>query len=135
MEASIYIKHLKISPKKMRFAVGSLKKMLPSRALVSLKYDQTRSALILYRVVKSAIDTAKIKLNTKEDELVFKTFLIEEGTVLKRFRAGARGIAKHYKKRMSHVKITLMKTTALKKEADKLSVNLKKTKNGTKSTS
>jgi hypothetical protein len=55
----------------------------------------------------TAIANAKQK-DVNPSDLVFKEIQINEGPRLKRYRAGARGRAKPYKKRMSHIRIVLV---------------------------
>lgn len=109
MEIKAYIKNLKISPKKLRFLVDEVKKTSPVEAMNKLYYSPKRSAKILWKAIKSAVDNAKRNYGIKEDQLKFKFLIIEEGPRLKRFRPGGRGTVKPYKRRTSHIKIVLEK--------------------------
>ena len=109
MEVKAYIKNLKISPKKLRFLVDEIKKNLPVEAMNKLYYSPKRSAKILWKAIKSAVDNAQKNYGIKEDQLKFKLFIIEEGPRLKRFRPGGRGTIKPYRRRTSHIKIVLEK--------------------------
>jgi len=106
MEAKAYIKNVKISPKKLRFLIDAVKKMDPYKALDHLYYTPTKSAKILYKAVKSAVDNAK-NISKDVENLKFKKLLIEEGRKLKRFRAGGRGTAKPILRRFSHIQVIL----------------------------
>src|SRR3990167_3117053 len=106
MEAKAYIKNVKISPKKLRFLIDAVKKMDPYKALDHLYYTPTKSAKILYKAVKSAVDNAK-NISKDIENLKFKKLLIEEGRKLKRFRAGGRGTAKPILRRFSHIQVIL----------------------------
>ena len=123
MEAQAYIKYIKISPKKVRFIIDDIKKMSPRDALNSLFYSPKRSAKVLYKVIKSAIDNAKTNLKTDEQGLKFKTILVEQGPALKRMRPGSKGRANLYKRRSSHIKVILtnvtVKTDPTKKSIEK----------------
>lgn len=118
MESRSYIKNVKTTAKKLRFYIDAIKKMKPEEAIKHLYYTPKKSARILYKAIKSAVDNAK-NLSKEIDDLKFKTLLIEEGRKLKRFKAGGRGTAKQIIRRYSHIKVIL--------EFNK--------KNGTKSTS
>lgn len=107
MEAKAYIKNIRISPKKLRLIVDDVRKMRPIEAMEALFYSPKRSAKILRKAIKSAVDNAKKNLGVKEEVLRFKLLTIEEGRFLKRFRAGGRGTVKPYKRRSSHIKIIL----------------------------
>ncbi len=108
MESLTYVKNVDLSAKKMRFMLDAIKKMKPLRALDHLLYTAKKPARIYYSAIKSAINNAKQALKTSEDLLEFKTFLIEEGRKIKRFRAGSKGIAKPIVRRFSHIKIILV---------------------------
>lgn len=108
MEAIAYIKHIRVSPKKLRFIVDGIRLKKPEEALIILSQSQKRNAKVLYKAIHSAVSNAKavMKITTGEG-LKFKTLLIEEGPFLKRMRPASRGRASFYKKRSSHIKVVL----------------------------
>lgn len=122
MEAKAYIKNVKISPKKLRFLIDAVKKLDPYKALDHLYYTPTKSAKILYKAVKSAIDNAK-NISKDIEGLKFKKLLIEEGRKLKRFRAGGRGTAKPILRRFSHIKVILSADQKVKSSSNLTSPN------------
>jgi len=99
-------KYLITSPKKLREVASVAKKLSPARALEILPFIGKRAAGPLSKVIKSAIANAKVK-GEAEGDLVFKEIQISEGPRLKRWRAGAHGRAKPFKKRMSHIRVVL----------------------------
>lgn len=107
MENQTYIKNLKISPKKLRFLVPEIKKQDPATALDYLLYTRKKGAKIFYKAIHSALANARATLKVHDDMLKFKTLTVEEGIKMKRHRAGARGMARPYIKRCSHIKIVL----------------------------
>lgn len=107
MESKTQIKQVRISSKKLRFILADVKKMTPQAALDHLFYSSQRSAKILYKALFSAVNAAEKKLKTDAKSLKFKSFYIDAGQFLKRFRAGGRGVAKPYKRRSSHITIIL----------------------------
>ena len=107
MESITYLKNIKIAPKKLRFYVGTIKKMSPENAMRVLFYMHEKPGRVFYQAVKSAVNNAKNALKVQEDLLQFKALIIEEGQKLKRYHAGSRGSAKPYKKRLSHIKIIM----------------------------
>jgi large subunit ribosomal protein L22 len=142
-----YLKNLKISPKKLRFYLASVKKMAPNESLKFLFYGKQKANAILYKSIKSAVDNAVLALKTTPDLLRFKLLTIEEGYKLKRYKPGSRGNMKPIKRRMSHIKIILetrkveqpaievKKETKLeiKKTTSAKATVVKEKKNGTKS--
>lgn len=107
MESITYLKNVKVTPKKLRLMLPAIKKMGPIRAKEALAYMQNRPAQALYQAVVSAISNAKHVLQTEENLLQFKTFLVEEGQKLRRYNPGGRGTPKKYTKRYAHVKIVM----------------------------
>lgn len=106
METRSYIKHLKISPKKLRFVAANLSDLSPSYALATLSNMPGRAPKILFKAIKSAIDNgAGLKLD--QNNLKFKTLVVEQGTFLKRMRPGSKGRGMPYKHRTSHIKVIL----------------------------
>ena len=53
------------------------------------------------------LSNAENNNNLSADSLVVKSALVENGPVLKRFKAGARGTAMPRRKKMSHIRIVL----------------------------
>lgn len=119
MESRTYIKNLRISAKKLRFLANDIKKHTPFNALAALHYSDEKAGYIFYKAIKSAISNAKLSLKTSDDLLRFKTLLIEEGQVLKRYRAGGRGMTKQFARKTAHIKIILTAQAAPKKEEPK----------------
>lgn len=107
MEFKTYIKQVRVSPKKLRFILDDVKKMKPANALDHLLYSPKRGAKILYKAIKTALDTAEKTGKIDRSALKFKMIWVDGGQFLKRFRAGGRGVAKPYKKRSSHINIIL----------------------------
>jgi len=107
MEAITIIKNLKISPKKLRFYLDTVKKMTPDESLKKLYYGKQKATKVLYEAINQAVNNAKQTLKVTTDLLNFKLLTIDGGQVLKRYRPGSRGNANPIKKRMSHIKIVL----------------------------
>jgi large subunit ribosomal protein L22 len=95
-----------MSPQKLRDVSFLAIKMQPGEAIEKLPFVRRRATEPLIKVITSAIANAKQK-GVEVEKLVFKEIQINEGPHLKRFRAGARGRAKPYKKRMSHIRVVL----------------------------
>ena len=66
-----------------------------------------KSARLLVKTLKSAVANAENNNSITADQLTVHRALIENGPVLKRFKAGAKGSAKPRVKRMSHLRIVL----------------------------
>lgn len=95
-----------MSPRKLRLVVPLVRNLPPGEALEVLPHVGKRAAEPIARVIKTAIANAKEKKIDVRD-LIFKDIQINEGPRLKRWRPGARGRIKPYKRRMSHIRVVL----------------------------
>ncbi len=119
-ESRAHIKYVRISAIKLRTLVDWVKSMKPHIALDHLSVNQNRTAKVLYKAIKSAVDNGVTTKGMDRQGMKFKTLMIDEGPGLKRFRAGARGTAKPYTRPLSHITVVL--------EADSSMPKLKKQK-------
>lgn len=99
-------KFIKTSPRKLREVVPLAKGLTPQEALQRLPFARKKAVEPLVKAIKTAIANAKDR-GLDVQSLEFKEIQIGEGPMLKRFRAGARGRAKPYKRKMSHIRVVL----------------------------
>jgi len=107
MEIKSHSKYMRISPKKAREVARVLPGRKASDAVSLLKYIPRKAARMFDKTLKSAMANAENNLNLSADDLFISEAIVDEGPALKRFRPCARGSAHPYKKRMSHLRITL----------------------------
>jgi len=107
MNNQTIIKDVHVSPKKLRFLMDFVKKLRPVDAVDHLAYMSQHSARVLKSAIQAAISSSVSALKTVPDMLKFRVLTIDQGHVLKRFRAGGRGTAKPIKRRLAHIKIIL----------------------------
>jgi large subunit ribosomal protein L22 len=105
-------KNLKVSPRKLRLVVASVKKLDPSDALNRLKFTNTNAARLLAKCVEDAIASAKNNYKLLPQTLKFTDFRVDEGLKIKRMDKShgsrfARGIIQ---KRHSRLVIVLSGT-------------------------
>lgn len=96
-----------MSPKKMREVSRAIQGRKAPAALDLLGAIPRKSARLIAKTLKSAIANAENNANLSADSLVVKTSVIENGPVLKRFKAAAKGSAAPRRKKMSHIRIVL----------------------------
>ncbi len=106
MEIKSTQKYIIASPKKIREVVPLIKKLSPVEAYERLPFSGKRAGDKLRKVVGSALANARQK-GLKDDDLFFKEIQVTDGPRLKRWRAGARGMAKPYVRKLSHIRIVL----------------------------
>lgn len=104
MEAVHIQKFVHSTPRKLRLVAQMIRKIEPIKALEVLKFTNKKTALDLAKAIKTALANAKQK---GMENVLFKSLEINEGPVMKRFKAASRGRALPYKKKMSHIKIVM----------------------------
>lgn len=106
MEYTASAKYLRVSPRKLKLLVNSVKEMPLPQLETTLSFMPKSGSRQLAKLLKSVIANAK-QQGKNIDELRLKSIDVLAGGALKRFRPVSRGMAHSYKKRMSHVKIVL----------------------------
>lgn len=106
MEAIAIQRFIHTSPRKLRLVADMVRNMAPNKALDVLIITPKAAAKDLVKAINTAIANAK-QVGLDIDKLVFKKLEINEGPRMKRYRAGARGRARPYKRKMAHIKIVL----------------------------
>lgn len=96
-----------MSPKKVREVARTIQGRKATEAVDYLTLIPRKSARLIAKTLKSAIANAENNSNLSADALTVKLALIENGPVLKRFKAAARGSAAPRRKKMSHIRIVL----------------------------
>jgi large subunit ribosomal protein L22 len=104
MEKTVKTKYLRISVKKLRFLIDSLKGKNAVSAMSKLELQSQKAAVLTSKALKSGVNLFDKK---EQEQLVIKQISADEGPVFKRWRAGSRGMAKKYSKKTAHLKITL----------------------------
>jgi large subunit ribosomal protein L22 len=107
MEVQAITRYARMSPKKVREVVRTVQGRKATEAVDLLTLIPRKSARLIVKTLKSAIANAENNNNLSADSLVVKSAIVENGPVLKRFKAGARGTAMPRRKKMSHIKIVL----------------------------
>jgi len=107
MEVQALTRYARMSPKKMRDVSRIIQGRKAAEAVDYLALIPRKSARLIAKTLKSAIANAENNNNLSADSLTIKFALIENGPVLKRFKAAARGTAAPRRKKMSHIRIVL----------------------------
>jgi len=107
MEVQAITRYARMSPKKMREVTRIIQGRMASEALELVRYIPRKSARLIAKTLKSAVANAENNNELSVANLVVKRALIEQGPVLKRFKAAARGSAAPRRKKMSHIRIVL----------------------------
>lgn len=106
METIAIQKYIHTTPRKLRLLADMVRKVDPQEALNVLGVTPKAAAKDLSLAIKVALANAKQK-GLLEGKVLFKSIEINEAGKMKRYRAGTRGRARPYTKKMSHIKIVL----------------------------
>lgn len=108
MEAKAVAKFVRVSARKARLVANEVRGYDYTEAVDILKFTQKRVADEILNVVNSAaanavVADAKIDLT----KVYIKKIYVEDGPIMKRFKARARGRASRIRKRLSHITVVL----------------------------
>jgi len=107
MEIQATAKSVRMSPKKNR-PLANILRSLPAKAAVErLRYHQSKSAVLLSKVIRSAIQNAVNNYNLKEDNLKIEHLTVDAGSVYKRYWFRSHGGSDKLLKRTAHLKVVL----------------------------
>jgi len=105
MEISAKLKNAPLSAQKARLVANQIRGMPVDKALDTLRFSTKKAAVIMKKILDSAIANAEHNESSDIDELKVSTVFVDEGVTLKRFRARAKGSANQILKRTCHITI------------------------------
>ncbi len=106
-EVKAVLKHVRISPQKVRKLIGVIKGKPVEAGLGILKFMPQKGASIVEKVIRSAVANADQNPDIDIDSLVIRNITADRGPMLKRFRARARGRGTRILKRTAHITVIL----------------------------
>jgi len=107
MEVRAIQRYARISPQKVRTLIGAIKGQPVEAGLRKIRFMPQKSARIVEKIIQSAVANADQNPNVDVDTLVIRNITADQGPVLKRFRARARGRGSRILKRTSHITVVL----------------------------
>ena len=107
METSAKHRHAKISPQKCRLVADQVRGLPVEKALTLLTFSNKKAAVMLRKVLESAIANAEHNDGADIDELKVSSIYVDQGPVMKRMRARAKGRGNRIIKRTSHITVTV----------------------------
>ena len=100
MEAKAVAKTIRVSPQKARLVVDLVR---GKEALGILEYTNKAASPAISKVVKSAAQNAVYNNDADAEKLYVKAIFVDEGPILKRFAARAKGSGTRILKRTCHI--------------------------------
>ena len=107
MEIKAVAKYIRLSPQKARLVADVVRGMGVEDALTTLRFMPKKGAVIIRKVLASAIANADQVDTVDVDTLYVKQILIDGGPMLKRFSPRAQGRANRILKRSSHITVVV----------------------------
>lgn len=105
MEVAARLKYARISPQKCRLVADQIRGLPVENALQTLTFSPKKAAHLVKKVLESAIANAEHNEGADIDELKVTRVFVDEGPVMKRIEARAKGRANRILKRTSHITV------------------------------
>jgi large subunit ribosomal protein L22 len=106
MQATALHRYARISPQKARLVADLVRGQGVAQAIETLTFSDKKGADLIKKVLESAIANAENNEGADVDRLRIATIMVDEGPVLKRFRARAKGRGARILKKTSHIQVT-----------------------------
>ena len=107
METKATLRSARLSAQKGRLVADMIRGKKVEQALNILTFSPKKGAVIIKKVLESAIANAEHNDGADIDELRVKTIYVEQGATLKRFTARAKGRGNRISKPTCHVYVTV----------------------------
>lgn len=105
MEARAIAKYVRMTPMKVGVVLGLIRGKNVDEAFAILQYTQKDAAVVINKVLKSAVANAENNHELDLDKLYVAETFVGAGPTLKRFRPRAQGRAFKILKRSSHITV------------------------------
>jgi large subunit ribosomal protein L22 len=107
MSSTAFQKGVRISPRKVAVVAALVRGRTVTDALTILDYTPRRAAGPVKNAIKSAAANAEHNHNYKPGTLEITEISVTSGPRLKRFMPAARGRARRFQRKTSHIKVTV----------------------------
>lgn len=107
MKITSKLRHLRISPRKVRLIADLIRKKKAEQAQAILDFTIKKGARPLMKLLKTALADAKNNFQLDEKNLYISKITVDGGPILKRWKPRSRGMANPIKKRTSHITLVL----------------------------
>lgn len=107
MYAEAKIRQVRISAQKARLVGDQIRGLQVEQAVDLLTFSPKKGARIIKKILESAIANAEHNEGADIDALKVARVQVNEGPVMKRLRARAKGRANRIFKRTSHISVTV----------------------------
>jgi len=107
MESKASLKYTMVGAQKARLVADVVRGKSVDEALKTLTYMNKKTAILVKKLIESAVANADYKKTMNMDKLFVKSITVDQGPVLKRFRPRAQGRAFGVRKKLSHINVVI----------------------------
>lgn len=107
MEAKASLKYARVGAQKARLVADMVRGKNVNEAVKILTFLNKKSALMIKKLIESAVANADYKKTMDVDKLYVKTIIVGQGPSMKRFMPRAQGRAFPVHKKTSHINLVL----------------------------
>lgn len=108
MVSKAVVRHVRITPRKVRLVAGLVRGKSVNEALAILKFStRRRVAMTISTLLESAVANADQTGKVDVDNLFVKKLAVDQGPTLKRFHTRAKGQGMRILKKTSHISVEL----------------------------
>ena len=107
METSATHRYARLSPYKARLVADQVRGLSVEKAIELLTFSNKKAAVVIKKVLESAIANAEHNEGADIDELKVSAVCVDNGPTHRRWHARARGRVNHIIKRTSHIRVTV----------------------------
>jgi len=107
MQTKATLTYVRISPQKARLVANQIRGLPVANALELLEFSLKKAAVSLRKLVNSAIANAEHNFAADIDALKVQSVAVDQGPVLKRMMARAKGRGNRILKRTSHITVVV----------------------------
>ena len=111
MHTTAVLKSIRLSEQKGRLVADQIRGLSVDKALNVLAFSPKKSAVIIRKILESAIANAEHNDGADIDELKVSSICVDRGTSMKRLRARAKGRGNRIIKPTCHISLTVSDNT------------------------
>jgi len=107
MEAKAVVRHVRMSPRKMRIVANMVRGKRVDEAMGLLKLLPKKGAYVIRKLLISAVANAEQQGEVDVDKLLIRDCNVDNGPILKRWMPRSMGRANRIQRRTSHVTVVV----------------------------
>jgi len=106
-QVKAHLRYLRVAPRKVRLVADAVRGLPVQQAIDLLTFASKSAAVDISKLIRSAVANADHKGGIDIDHLIVKTIYVDQGPIIRRFLARARGSASRINKKTSHITVVL----------------------------